>query len=100
MDVLRKAPPELVSAVEDGRIAISAASKMLVLPQNEQANIATADNPRQAAREALRELRTKRCSDIEPTRLFEELTSGFEQTPTVEMQELVLQFCDERNGFI
>jgi transposase len=43
--VLKKAAPELVDKVDRGRIPVSTASKLVVLPQAEQVKIATADNP-------------------------------------------------------
>ncbi len=43
--MLKKAAPELVDKVDRGRIPVSTASKLVVLPQAEQVKIATADNP-------------------------------------------------------
>jgi hypothetical protein len=36
-----------------------------------------------------------RRSDVEPTRLFQQLTSAFEKTPTVGMRELVRLFLEQ-----
>jgi hypothetical protein len=55
-NVLKKGTPELVEAVDGGLIPVSTASKLLVLPENEQVKITTADNPQQAARQAVRQL--------------------------------------------
>ncbi len=95
-NVLKKGTPELVEAVDGGLIPVSTASSLLVLPENEQVKITTADNPQQAARQAVRQLGMKRRGSIDPTRLFEELTSIFEKTPAVEMQDMVRLFLDQR----
>jgi hypothetical protein len=95
-NVLRNGTPELVEAVDGGLIPVSTASRLLVLPENEQVKITTADNPRQAARQAVRRLGMKRRGSIDPTRLCEELTSIFEKTPAVEMQDMVRLFLDQR----
>jgi len=86
----------LVEAVDGGLIPVSTASSLLVLPENEQVKITTADNPQQAARQAVRQLGMKRRGSIDPTRLFEELASIFEKTPAVEMQDMVRLFLDQR----
>jgi hypothetical protein len=95
-NLLNNAAPELVAAVEAGLIAVSTASRLLALPKIEQIGIATADNPGQAARQEVGQLRMISRSDIDLTRLSERLTSTFEETPTGEMQELVHLFCDQR----
>jgi len=82
--------------VEARLIAVSTASRLLALPKLEQIEIATGDNPRQAARQAAGRLGMKSRSDIDLTRLLERLTSMFEKTPTGEMQELVRLYCDQR----
>ena len=87
-NLLKNAAPELVAAVEAHLIAVSTASRLLALPKLEQIEIATGDNPRQAARQAAGQLEMKNRSDIDLTRLLERLTSTFEKTPTGEMQEL------------
>jgi hypothetical protein len=81
--------------VVGGLIPVSTASRLLVLPENEQVKISTADNPGQAARQAVRQLGRKRRG-IDLTRLCEELTSIFERTLAVEMQDMVRLFLDQR----
>lgn len=94
-DLLERAAPELVAAVDRGLIAVSTASELLPLSKDEQVKVATADNPRQAARQALKQLGMNRRSDVEPTRLLQQLTSAFEKTPTVGMRELVRLFLEQ-----
>jgi len=94
-DLLERAAPELVAAVDRGLIAVSTASELLPLSKDEQVKIATADSPRQAARQALKQLGMNRRSDVEPTRLFQQLTSAFEMAPTVGMRELVRLFLEQ-----
>jgi hypothetical protein len=94
-DLLERAAPELVAAVDRGLIAVSTASELLPLSKDEQVKVATADSPRQAARQALKQLGMNRRSDVEPTRLFRQLTSAFEKTPTVGMRELVRLFLEQ-----
>lgn len=94
-DLLERAAPELVAAVDRGLIAVSTASALLPLSKDEQLKVATADSPQQAARQALKQLGINRRSDVEPTRLFQQLTSAFEKTPTVGMRELVRLFLEQ-----
>ena len=94
-DLLERAAPELLAAVDRGLIAVSTASELLPLSKDEQVKVATADSPRQAARQALKQLGMNRRSDVEPTRLFQQLTSAFEKTPTVGMRELVRLFLEQ-----
>jgi hypothetical protein len=95
-DLLERAAPELIAAVDRGLIAVSTASALLPLSKEEQVKVATADSPRQAARQALKQLGMNRRSDVEPTRLFQQLTSALEKTPTVGMRELVRLFLGQR----
>jgi hypothetical protein len=90
-----RAAPELVAAVDRGLIAVSTASELLPLSKDEQVKVATADSPRQAARQALKQLGMNRRSDIEPTRLVQQLTSAFEKTPSAGIQELVRLFLEQ-----
>lgn len=53
-NVLRNGTPELVEAVDAGLIPVSTASRLLVLPENEQVKITTADNPRPPAPQAVK----------------------------------------------
>lgn len=63
--VARAAAPELRQAVNQGRLAVSAAAKLLALPEDEQRRVAAADDPAKAARTELgRHNRKQRLDEI------------------------------------
>jgi hypothetical protein len=94
-DLLERAAPELVAAVDRGLIAVSTASALLPLSKDEQVKVATADSPRQAARQALKQLGMNRRGGVEPIRLVQQLTSAFEKSPSAGIQELVRLFLEQ-----
>ena len=94
-DLLERAAPELIAAVDRELIAVSTAPALLPLSKEAQVRVAIADSPRQATRQALKQLGMNRRSDVEPTRLLQQLTSAFEKAPTVGMRELVRLFLEQ-----
>jgi len=52
--VQKEAPPEIVQAVDDGRVSVSLAAKVAALPEDQQAKVAAAPDIKQAARDAVK----------------------------------------------
>jgi len=85
--VLKRGSQQLIAAVERGRIPVSIASRLAVLPQADQIKIATASDPNRAARQMLQRLdfAARYSKDIE--RVIEELTAEPEKIPSIEIKD-------------
>jgi hypothetical protein len=85
--ILKKGSQQLIAAVERGKIPVSSAAKLAVLPKADQIEIATASDPNRTAHQRLQQLDSAARDSETIQRVIEKLNAKLEKIPSVEIKQ-------------